>query len=150
MLMPAPYREEHDTSLRNYHETGRRRIIGIGREVHGRRKDGTVFPLELSVGEAGSGDGKVFISIIRDITQRKQYETDLLERKARLTSILETVPDAIIVIDDRGIIESFSPAAERLFGYASADVVGRNVSILMPAPYRGAHDGYMHHYLTTG
>jgi len=150
MLMPAPYQEEHDTYLQNYHETGRRRIIGIGREVHGRRKDGTVFPLELSVGEAGSGDGKVFISIIRDITQRKQYETDLLERKARLTSILETVPDAIIVIDDRGIIESFSPAAERLFGYASADVVGRNVSILMPAPYRGAHDGYMHHYLTTG
>jgi two-component system sensor kinase FixL len=150
MLMPAPYQEEHDTYLQNYHETGRRRIIGIGREVHGRRKDGTVFPLELSVGEAGSGDGKVFIGIIRDITQRKQYETDLLERKARLTSILETVPDAIIVIDDRGIIESFSPAAERLFGYASADVVGRNVSILMPAPYRGAHDGYMHHYLTTG
>jgi two-component system, LuxR family, sensor kinase FixL len=150
MLMPAPYREEHDTYLQNYHETGRRRIIGIGREVHGRRKDGTVFPLELSVGEAGSGDGQVFIGIIRDITQRKQYETDLLERKARLTSILETVPDAIIVIDDRGIIESFSPAAERLFGYVSAEVVGRNVSILMPAPYRGAHDGYMHHYLTTG
>jgi two-component system sensor kinase FixL len=150
MLMPAPYREEHDTYLKNYHETGRRRIIGIGREVRGRRKDGTIFPLELSVGEAGNGDGQVFIGIIRDITQRKQYETDLLERKARLTSILETVPDAIIVIDDRGIIESFSPAAERLFGYASAEVVGRNVSILMPAPYRGAHDGYMHHYLTTG
>ncbi|HYI70255.1 MAG TPA: PAS domain S-box protein, partial [Skermanella sp.] len=90
MLMPAPYREEHDTYLQNYHETGRRRIIGIGREVHGRRKDGTVFSLELSVGEAGSGDGQVFIGIIRDITQRKQYETDLLERKARLTSILET------------------------------------------------------------
>ncbi len=150
MLMPAPYQEEHDTYLRNYHETGRRRIIGIGREVHGKRKDGTVFPLELSVGEAGSGDGKVFIGILRDITQRTQHETDLLERKARLTSILETVPDAIIVIDDQGFIESFSPAAERLFGYSSTDVVGRNVSVLMPAPYRAAHDGYMNHYLTTG
>ena len=74
MLMPAPYQEEHDSYLRNYHETGRRRIIGIGREVHGRRKDGTVFPLELSVGEAGSDDGKVFIGIIRDITERKQQE----------------------------------------------------------------------------
>ena len=56
----------------------------------------------------------------------------------------------MIVIDDHGLIESFSPAAERLFGYAADEVVGRNVSILMPAPYRGAHDGYMRHYLTTG
>jgi len=150
MLMPTPYREEHDTYLRNYHETGHRRIIGIGREVHGRRKDGTIFPMELSVGEAGSSDDKIFIGIIRDITERKQHEEALLERKARLTSILETVPDAIIVIDDRGIIESFSPAAERLFGYSSEAVVGQNVSMLMPAPYRDAHDGYMNHYLTTG
>src|SRR3954469_13561238 len=109
MLMAAPYQEEHDTYLRNYQETGLRRIIGIGREVHGRRKDGTVFPLELSVGEAGSDDDKVFIGIIRDITERKQHEMVLQERKARLTSILETVPDAIIV--------------------------------MMPAPYRAAHDG---------
>jgi two-component system, LuxR family, sensor kinase FixL len=135
---------------RVYHETGLRRIIGIGREVHGRRKDGTVFPLELSVGESGSDDDKVFIGIIRDITERKLHEMALLERRARLTSILETVPDAIIVIDDKGVIESFSPAAERLFGYSSGEVVGRNVSTLMPAPYRAAHDGYMSHYLTTG
>ena len=150
MLMPSPYQGEHDTYLGNYHETGHRRIIGIGREVHGRCKDGTVFPLELSVGEAGSDDDKVFIGIIRDITERKQHEMALLERKARLTSILETVPDAIVVIDDKGIIESFSPAAERLFGYSSDEAVGRNVSMLMPAPYRAAHDGYMNHYLTTG
>ena len=150
MLMPDPYREEHDGYLRNYRETGHRKIIGIGREVQGRRKDGSVFPMELSVGEAGADEDRIFIGIIRDITERKQQEAVLRERKARLTSILETVPDAIIVIDQHGIIESFSPAAERLFGYASAEAVGRNVSMLMPAPYRAAHDGYMDHYLTTG
>jgi two-component system sensor kinase FixL len=150
MLMPTPYREEHDGYLNNYRETGHRKIIGIGREVHGRRKDGSVFPMELSVGEAGVDDDRVFIGIIRDMTERKRHETDLLERKARLTSILETVPDAIIVIDGRGVIESFSPAAERLFGHASADVVGHNVSMLMPAPYRTAHDGYLEHYHATG
>ncbi len=74
----------------------------------------------------------------------------LREREARLRSILETAPDAILVIDDRGIIESFSPAAERLFGYAQGEVIGQNVSILMPSPYHERHDGYIKTYLQTG
>lgn len=71
-------------------------------------------------------------------------------REARLQSILESAPDAILVIDDRGLIESFSSAAERLFGYMAAEVIGHNISILMPSPYRDRHDGYIRHYLETG
>ncbi len=74
----------------------------------------------------------------------------LQEREARLRLILETAPDAIIVIDEHGIMESFSPAAERLFGISAAEAVGRNVNILMPSPYRERHDGYLQHYLDTG
>ncbi|HWA48847.1 MAG TPA: PAS domain S-box protein [Dongiaceae bacterium] len=74
----------------------------------------------------------------------------LEEREARLQSILETAPDAIIVIDDRGLIESYSSAAERLFGFSAGEVVGRNVSLLMPSPYRERHDAYIKHYLDTG
>jgi two-component system, LuxR family, sensor kinase FixL len=74
----------------------------------------------------------------------------LRDRAAWLRSILDTVPDAIIVIDERGLIEEFSPAAERLFGYDGAEVRGRNVSTLMPSPYRERHDTYMRNYLTTG
>ncbi|AWK88523.1 PAS domain-containing sensor histidine kinase [Azospirillum thermophilum] len=149
MLMPSPYREEHDGYLDRYQRTGERRIIGIGREVTGLRKDGSTFPMELSVGEAQGGP-PVYIGIIRDISGRKRAEAELREREARLTSILETVPDAIVVIDERGLIQSFSPAAERLFGYAAAEVVGCNVKMLMPSPHREQHDGYLEHYLTTG
>lgn len=74
----------------------------------------------------------------------------LREREARLRSILETAPDAIIVIDEAGAIESFSPAAERLFGFHADDVIGKNVNILMPSPYREKHDSYVQHYLKTG
>jgi two-component system, LuxR family, sensor kinase FixL len=74
----------------------------------------------------------------------------LQEREARLQSILETAPDAIIVIDDRGTIESYSSAAERLFGFTAEEAIGRNVNILMPSPYRERHDGYLRHYLDTG
>jgi two-component system sensor kinase FixL len=71
-------------------------------------------------------------------------------QEARLLSILMTVPDAMIVIDECGTIQSFSATAERLFGYVSPDVVGRNVSMLMPQPYRREHAGYLDRHLTTG
>lgn len=70
--------------------------------------------------------------------------------ESHLRSILATVPDAMVVIDARGCILSFSVAAERMFGYAEAEVVGENVSMLMPSPDRERHDGYLHHYLRTG
>lgn len=74
----------------------------------------------------------------------------LREREAHLQSILDTVPDAMIVIDVHGVIQSFSAAAARLFGWTPAEAVGRNVSMLMPEPYHDAHDGYLARYLATG
>jgi two-component system, LuxR family, sensor kinase FixL len=73
-----------------------------------------------------------------------------LAREAHLQSILDTVPDAMIVIDERGVMRSFSAAAERLFGYRAADMLGKNVKLLMPSPYREGHDGYLQRYLRTG
>jgi two-component system, LuxR family, sensor kinase FixL len=74
----------------------------------------------------------------------------LTSESALLRSILETVPDAMVVIDSRGVVQSFSRAAERLFGYRSMDICGQNVKMLMPSPYRDQHDGYLDRYLTTG
>jgi two-component system sensor kinase FixL len=75
---------------------------------------------------------------------------DALAREAHLQSILDTVPEAMIVIDERGIIQSFSSAAERLFGCRAAEAIGQNVSSLMPAPYHENHDAYLQRYLNTG
>ena len=69
---------------------------------------------------------------------------------ALLRTILETVPDAMVVIDRDGIVQYFSTAAERLFGYTSNEIRGQNVKLLMPQPYRDQHDGYLRRYLTTG
>jgi PAS domain S-box-containing protein len=79
VLMPDPYLRDHDSYLRNYLRTGVRKIIGIGREVQGRRKDGTVFPMELAVSETRVDDYRAFTGIVRDITERKRTEA-LLER----------------------------------------------------------------------
>ena len=70
MLMPSPYQEEHDGYIGNYLETGRKRIIGIGREVVGRRKDGTTFPMYLSVGEGELDGARIFVGIVHDLTSR--------------------------------------------------------------------------------
>ena len=75
---------------------------------------------------------------------------DLRAREAHLRSVLDTVPDATVVICEKGIIQSFNAAAERLFGHVEAAVVGQNVSMLMPTPFREEHDGYISRYLTTG
>lgn len=150
MLMPEPYHGEHDGYLANYNRTGQKRIIGIGREVKGRRKDGSTFPMYLSVGEGALKGERIFVGIIHDLTVTKWAENALLEREARLRSILDTVPDAIITIDEKGTVESFSPAAVRLFGYDEREVLGKNVNMLMPSPYREQHDGYLAAYRKTG
>jgi two-component system sensor kinase FixL len=150
VLMPSPYREEHDGYLRRYLETGTAKIIGIGREVTGLRRDGTVFPLHLSVGEMSVGGERKFTGILHDLTEQVRLHEQLRSSEAHWRSIVESAVDGIVVIDARGRIEAFNPAAERLFGYGEADVVGRNVNMLMPSPYHEEHDGYLARYLQTG
>jgi two-component system sensor kinase FixL len=75
---------------------------------------------------------------------------DVRYRQAQLQSILDTIPEAMVLIDDHGIMRSFSVTAERLFGWSAEEVIGKNVSILMPSPYRQEHDGYIHRYRKTG
>lgn len=83
-IMPADYAAAHDGYVRHYLDTGERRIIGIGREVRGRHRDGTEFPVELSVGEASTPEGRQFIGIIRDLRPRRSVEERLAQAQAQL------------------------------------------------------------------
>jgi PAS domain S-box-containing protein len=150
MLMPSPFHQEHDRYLANYLRTGERKIIGIGREVVGRRKDGTTFPMDLSVGETLDEDQPVFVGIIHDLTERKRQEQALRESAARLRAVVDTAVDGVILIDSTGHITMFNPACEKLFGYKAGEVIGQNVKVLMPTPFREEHDRYLTNYRETG
>lgn len=88
--------------------------------------------------------------VVLDIDDQKRLEEALRAREEHLRLILATIPDAMIVIDDHGIMQHFSSAAERLFGYSESEAIGRNVSLLMPEPDRSRHDGYLTRYQSSG
>lgn len=116
------------------------------------RKNGTEFLANLTTTALKEATGQLsgFGKILRDTTDEAATKGEILAREQHLQSILDTVPDAMVIIDERGLITSFSAAAERLFGYSEAELLGANVSGLMPSPDRERHDSYIGHYLATG
>ncbi|WP_417621957.1 PAS domain S-box protein [Parasphingorhabdus sp.] len=96
------------------------------------------------------GDIDAVMISFQDIAPLRSAENRLEQADSILKSILKTTPDAMIVIDEHGLITSFSATAEKMFGYDQAEIIGRNVNILMPEPDKTAHDGYLQRYLNTG
>jgi len=121
-------------------------------ELRQRRRDGTqvVVSSHWVALRAPGGPASHVMEINTDVTVLESTRARVVEQEAQLRSILETMPDAAIVIDERGMIRSFSAAAERTFGYSAKEVLGQNVDLLMPSPYREQHDAYIDHYLRTG
>lgn len=115
------------------------------------RKDGSKFIADIIIVPLRNPDGSLrgFGHNLFDTTRRKEAERRLAESEHHVRSILATVPSAMIVINDQGQIVSFSPAAERMFGYREDELIGENLRILMPANHGNRHDDYMRRYLTT-
>ena len=121
-------------------------------EIEHQKKDGSVVSVS-TLWVARKSEDDVIHAVLQnnsDITGLKRAQDEIAAREAHLRSILDTVPEAMIVIDANGSVTSFSAAAAQLFGYRPEEVVGQNVKMLMPEPYRGEHDGYIGHYLRTG
>jgi two-component system, LuxR family, sensor kinase FixL len=149
MLMPDPYRQEHDDYIANYNRTGERRIIGIGREVVGRRKDGSTFPMYLSVGEGGLTGQRFFVGIIHDLSALR-WETEQREGADRLLAqIVQSSEDAITSVALDGTITSWNAAAERIYGFSASDAIGRHISIVLP-PDRLSEDDEIMAQLRSG
>jgi PAS domain S-box-containing protein len=126
VLMPNPYAREHDGYIRNYLRTGDAKIIGIGREVVAKKKDGTVFPVYLGVSEGRKAGGRRFFTgVIRDVTEAKRYQ-DSLKRQGEFTAaVLNTVRSLVMVLDHRGNIVNFNRACEETTGYSFQEVAGK-------------------------
>jgi PAS domain S-box-containing protein len=130
MLMPEPYRSQHDTYIGKYLATGRRQIIGIGREVAGLRKDGTTFPMHLSVGEFRIGEARYFTGTILDLSAQRAAEQRFEREQALFRSIFQSLPDPLVICDTAGAIRLVNPSFTRVFGFSEPEVLGESVGRL--------------------
>ena len=115
-------------------------------------KSGQRVPVSLTISPVRDAQGAVVgvSKIARDLSRLRQLYVDLKERQELFLAVLRTVPDGLIVIDARGIVQAVNPAVERIFHYATDELVGRSLNILMPEADRAGHDRYLAHYLATG
>ena len=116
------------------------------------RKDGEPFWNELTITPVRNSSGQIsnFIGIVNDVTAQRCAEDESHDNEARLSAILENAVESIITIDEHGTCESANQAVEKMFGYDASEILGKNVSMLMPTPYSEAHDSYIANYLRTG
>lgn len=150
ILMPEPDHSSHDKYMKNYQETGVKKIIGIGREVKGKRKSGDVFPFLLSISEIHLEGKRIYSGIIHDLSKIKATEQALAESQDRIDAILNSAVDGVISINERGIMQSVNPSAAKIFGYEIEELIGKTINMLMPEPDRSSHDQYMENYHKTG
>lgn len=124
LLMPSPYREEHDGYIKRYLETGKAHIIGSGREVVGQRKDGSTFPVDLAVSEVDHMG--LFTGAIRDLSERRQVEEELRREQDMTANVLNTVQSIVLLLDPQGNIIQFNPYMAELTGWSLEAVQGRS------------------------
>jgi PAS domain S-box-containing protein len=128
LLMPEPFRSRHDGYIRHHMETGERKIIGIGRQVMGRRKTGAIIPIHLSVSAFVSDGRRYFTGIVHDLSE--QRTTGVLREQALFEAIFNHLPDAVLVTDAKGKVVLCNPAVVRVFGYAPEELMGQGTAAL--------------------
>ena len=152
MITGEEHASKHDEYIARYLQTGEKRVMGKVRELPARRKDGSKFLIELGLTEVVTemNEERSFCGFVKNITQRKKYEKELLRREQLNLSILEAAFDALFTIDQSGIIQTVNETAVNQFGWSRDEFIGQNINMIMPSEHAEKHDHYIATYLKTG
>jgi PAS domain S-box-containing protein len=142
VLVPIRLRGQHPGHRHGYVDTRRVRPMGAGLDLYGLRKDGTEFPVEISLSPLETPGGLLVSAAVRDVSDRKAAE-------ALFRGLLEAAPDAVVIVDDGGVIRLVNAQAQTLFGYPREELLGQPIEVLVPVRFRGQHPGHRHGYLDT-
>jgi PAS domain S-box-containing protein len=151
MLLPPAFRNSHPADRVQYAVAPTVRPMGLGRELYGLRKEGREFPVEIGLNPIETPDGSLFLCSVVDITERRRAEQALRESEARYRAIVENALDAVITMDDKGLLVGWNSQAERIFGWTADEVMRRPLAdIIIPLRFRESHNRGLQHYLATG
>jgi PAS domain S-box-containing protein len=142
VLVPERLRQNHPRHRDSFFVDPRSRPMGAGLELCGLRKDGTEFPVEISLSPIQTKDGTLVTSAIRDVTDRKRVEESLRQSETEFRGLLEATPDAMVIVNPEGIIQRVNVQTEKLFGYDREELLGKPVELLVPERFRKHHPGH--------
>jgi PAS domain S-box-containing protein len=140
ILVPHRFRAQHPGHRFGYAVNQQVRPMGAGLELYGLRKDGAEFPVEISLSPLETPDGLLISAAVRDVSERKAAEE-------RFRGLLEAAPDAMVIVDDAGVIQLVNAQTETLFGYDREELLGRRVEVLVPARFHQHHPAHRHGYV---
>ena len=147
VLLPERFRARHAEHRSGYLADPRTRPMGIGLELAGRRKDGTEFPVDISLSAIETDEGVLATAFVRDIRERRLAEELRVRSEERFASLLESAPDAVVITDSEGRIVLVNAQTESMFGYGREELLGHDVELLLPEAVRARHVGHRTDYL---
>ncbi|KAL3790496.1 hypothetical protein HJC23_012052 [Cyclotella cryptica] len=148
MIMTNDVAAHHDQYVENYLATGVKKMIGKQREIVAKRKDGSTFPAALGLAEPQAAG--LICGFIRDLTQEKAAEEEIIREQLLTSKIIDASFDALFVINDGGIIQQVNKASCSVFGWSREEFVGQNIKMIMPDGHAENHDRYLSRYLQSG
>jgi two-component system, NtrC family, sensor kinase len=143
ILLPEQQRAAHAEHRQGYAGAPHPRPMGVGLDLQARRKDGSEFPVEVSLSPLQTDDGLLVTSVIRDITRRRQAEKAVRASEARLAGVLDIAEDAVISVGEAQTIELFNQGAEKIFGYSATEILGQPLDMLLPPRFRRHHRAHI-------